>query len=504
MAVLDFAPEFGATFYLSGPVVDMFAQEASFNNPGDPRYVGMLSSLSGLDSPEVRENGEDLVEFDGGVSGPNYYGRRPIVLEGLIYGHSSKEQRSEKIALLRRASNLMRQEGQLIWLPSVENAELVYINVKRQMPLRIEGGWNKTFQLPLIASDPHIYSYNSYNAFTPTPSELLDMENKGDATAWPVYTILGPMTGPISIVNNAEPAPIMLDTDLDFGEALIVDTLKKTVHTTTRAFGSRHNFYKNPTFEGASHYMTMPNGNMTLSIIALPGGKPAAPSTGTKVLQLLRSSSTENTLTMNYEDAIPAASGTTVAAGDQVTAGFSYLAEATPSNGTPAITFTWRNSGGTILGSVQTVLGVDPTDKASTSVWKRFIATSSAAPANTAKVDVGFQFTPFHTVSNTRYYVDAITIEKGGGGQGDYFSATDPLGGHIGYWTGTADASSSWSVTTESDPYGTLAPHYEYVNFAGSAWSGLAPGDNQISVSFAPVGGQVGASFRADWRHTWI
>ena len=118
MAYYPFATEFGAFYKLVGGGVT-----ATFNDPTDPNYVGMLTEVSGLDSPEVRESASDLTQSDGGVHGDFYYGRRPIVLSGRVFGHASVLERNTRLDRARRASNIMRADGVLSWKPAnrVEN-----------------------------------------------------------------------------------------------------------------------------------------------------------------------------------------------------------------------------------------------------------------------------------------------------------------------------------------------------------------------------------------------
>jgi hypothetical protein len=115
-----FAPENDATYRLvNGPHV------AVFNDKLDPDYVGTLSEITGLDSAEVRESFEDLVQADGGVHGDFYYGRRPIVLTGKSYGHPTVALRNYRLDKLLRASNAMRSDATLSWRPSLRTENLI-------------------------------------------------------------------------------------------------------------------------------------------------------------------------------------------------------------------------------------------------------------------------------------------------------------------------------------------------------------------------------------------
>lgn len=144
--------QFGVPFTLIGPD----GSRAVFNDDTDPDYVGLLNSVSGLDSAEVRENFDDRVEADGGVHGNFWYGRRPVVLEGLIR-HTTAADRNAKEQKLLRASNAMRGDAGLSWTPDGSSIAR-RILLRRQQPVRISGAWNKQFMVPLVAENAAIES----------------------------------------------------------------------------------------------------------------------------------------------------------------------------------------------------------------------------------------------------------------------------------------------------------------------------------------------------------
>lgn len=90
---------------------------AVFNDPFDPYYAGMLTEVAGLDSPDIRESAEDLVEADGGIHGNFYFGRRPVTLNGSLFGHASASERDAKLDLIRNATMAMRSDTVLSWVP---------------------------------------------------------------------------------------------------------------------------------------------------------------------------------------------------------------------------------------------------------------------------------------------------------------------------------------------------------------------------------------------------
>jgi hypothetical protein len=145
-------PEVGVKYSLTGPDGTV----ATFNLSTDTNYVGAITEATGLDSPETRENAENITGFDGGVHGNFYYGRRPIVLTGKIFNVKSNKERNEKITKLLQASNAMREDAVLEWTP--EGGEAQFLNVRRAQPTRITGAFDKDFQLSLVSADPRIYS----------------------------------------------------------------------------------------------------------------------------------------------------------------------------------------------------------------------------------------------------------------------------------------------------------------------------------------------------------
>jgi hypothetical protein len=237
--------EINVKYTLTGPD----GTTAVFNDPSDPNYVGMLTEVTGLDSPDVRESADDLVEMDGGIHGDFFYGRRPVVLNGIVLNPSSASARNLRLDLLSRASDAMRGDAVLTWTPSGSVPQ--YIRVRRQQPLRISGAWQKTFQVPLVAADPRIYSSSlntstvvtspsatsagrtypkvypiAYSAAAPLGQLLVT--NAGTSSTFPVLRIYGPGNNP-KVYNFTTGKLIALTYSLGAGDWLTVDTLNRTV-----------------------------------------------------------------------------------------------------------------------------------------------------------------------------------------------------------------------------------------------------------------------------------
>jgi hypothetical protein len=210
----------------------------------------MLTDISGLDNPEVRESADNIVEGDGGIHGSFYYGRRPITMEGMIVNPTSPTNRNQKMTQLMRASNAMRGDAILSWTPA--GGVQQEVAVRKQQPLRITGTWQKTFQLSLVSADPRIYASTqntsnvdassvgdepglgydlTYDLSFPTGTVLgqLFVTNEGNTTTFPTLTLLGPLTNP-AITNYTSNQTISLIYQLNAGETLEIDTLNRTVN----------------------------------------------------------------------------------------------------------------------------------------------------------------------------------------------------------------------------------------------------------------------------------
>jgi hypothetical protein len=145
--------EYGTKFELTGPD----GTRIVFNDSSDKDFVGILSpESSGLDSAEVREDAQDRTDEDGGVHGNFYYGRRPVVLQGTVIA-SSKTDRAEKIAKIKRATNAMRADAQLYWRDAgLGGSKLTWLYLRRQQPVRFSKGWVKDFMIPMVSAYPYI------------------------------------------------------------------------------------------------------------------------------------------------------------------------------------------------------------------------------------------------------------------------------------------------------------------------------------------------------------
>lgn len=213
--------QFGVPYTLIGPD----GTRVVWNNPADPDNIGMISEITGLDSADVRESADDLVEADGGVHGDFYYGRRPITISGIILPRS-KEHRNYCLTRLARATNALRKDAQLMWTPDGGIEQTV--SVRRQVPNRTPGGWVKQFQIGLVSADHRIYSTVYNQAQVAASPWTVAPQNRGIEDTPPVITLYGPMVNPL-IQNFTTGEIIKLDITIAAGDFIVIDTRSATV-----------------------------------------------------------------------------------------------------------------------------------------------------------------------------------------------------------------------------------------------------------------------------------
>ena len=213
----------------------------------DPDWIGFLNpddGVTGLDSAEVRESADLLVEADGGVHGAFYRGRRPFTLNGWIDTNTDLDVMSERIDKLLAATDAMREDGTLTWQESHRPETGVWFRAASG-GARISGRIPKRFTVPLVSADDRIVSttINSEivvpggaggiigftDPFSDPFSESFDVSaqvtvvNAGKKGARPWFTIEGPITNP-QLLNNTTGETIVITYTLAADEFLTIET----------------------------------------------------------------------------------------------------------------------------------------------------------------------------------------------------------------------------------------------------------------------------------------
>lgn len=149
------AYQIGIPYVLTGPD----GTRVVFNDRTDPDFIGFLdpdTGITGLDSPEVRENADTLVEADGGINGNNYYGRRPIILNGMIDPNADIQTVNTRGDRLMAAADAMKGDAILTWTETGRVQTM--LRLRRQQPPRLSGRLPKVFQVPLVSEYDRIVS----------------------------------------------------------------------------------------------------------------------------------------------------------------------------------------------------------------------------------------------------------------------------------------------------------------------------------------------------------
>lgn len=478
------APQFGVKFVLTRG-----AYRVTFNDPTDSDNIGSLTNIEGLDSPEVREQGENLQEFDGGIHADRFYfGRRPVTLSGVIHGHSSISARNTNLQKLMDVTGAMRDDMTITWQPS--GGQEVFLNVRRQQPLRIEGmGLNKTFSAGMIAADPRIYSTATHTqAISGSP---VTVTNAGNTPSPPSILVAGSWASG-GVINIDGDNTFILSQDLPADKSLLLDVLTRAVSLGDRAV-TRKNIYFNPTFTPG---VTLGGGdtpNTTMSIPTSVGDH------GSSSLAFTSSSSAITTMKW------------TLSADENHVSDHHILP---PGTTDLTISMSGLRAPSGVIGPVLFMnvkifdsadVQLSTTDYTGPGVgggtWTPWVQSISGVPSNASyiKVQLGYTFTSI--ASGKSIYIDKMQIEP---------LATDGSFFYPGLttnaaWLGTPDRSTS--VVPGASTHTNPVQGYQYsflglgLDLEGSRWVGLPGGDSVVAVS-----GTLGPGFDAQmtWRDAWI
>lgn len=216
---------------------------AVLNDRTDPDFVGFLTGDDAVTlRRELRTGGQELVEADGGLNGPSYFGRLAMTMQGIIDPQDPQSD-SVRERRLRGATRAMRADAKVAWTPVGETRRRLL--VRRQNDVDVKGRLPKSFQVSLISAQPFVQA-DSEQSLTIVPgaaggeigygSPLASpygssyqatgatvVSYGGDVSAWPRFRIVGPITNP-QILNNTTGRKIGFLYSLADGETLDVFT----------------------------------------------------------------------------------------------------------------------------------------------------------------------------------------------------------------------------------------------------------------------------------------
>ncbi len=253
MPSLPTGPEYGIPFTITSAE----GYEAVLNDTASPNFAGVLAgedALTGLEGAEVRENLTDLVEADGASQGPNWTKARTFTLKPTIWA-ASPALRNERLTRLQRATSALRTDLTVKFTPSGSIPQ--YITARRAQRPQVTGGFAKQMMLAFSAADPRIYSQTSYTSAGILTGSPVNLENQGNAEAWPTLRINGPGTNPTVTSHGVS---LALTTTLTAGQYIDIVT-RPGARTVTKSDGS--DLYASVAFLTSTWWGLLPGLNST-------------------------------------------------------------------------------------------------------------------------------------------------------------------------------------------------------------------------------------------------
>jgi hypothetical protein len=449
--IVPSGPEFGVPYVLTAAD----GQRAVFNDEADPDYVGMLTDISGFDSPEVRENADDLVEMDGGLHGDFYYGRRPITLEGQIMHNGDPFLRNMQVAKLQRASSALREDATLIWTP----------------PSGAVAGFGFNMGFPLSFGQA-------------IPSGQMFLVNQGNAENFPIYYVYGPGTSP-AIVNMTTGTVISMLVSLGLLDVLIVDTRERTVRLAQRSGADDVvNYVLTPGFPAGLNDWAA-RGSVTATV----GADATAPS-GLGQVATVTGATVGTDPWEGLQQSGSAGDMQGLREAQDYTIQFSVKRNSATARNAVALV-TWYTTAGVL---VSTATG--PPVATVNGSWVTY-TTTVTAPTGATRAGLslvidngGVAFTAGESFS-----FDKISMVAGS-------TALFGTGDTAGWmWTSTQYNSQSRQPGTEIN-LDTANDRYGVLDFANTQWGGLVPGSNDVRLSYFSF--STGAKIIAEYRDAWM
>lgn len=195
--------ELGIAYELVGPDGTRIVFGNSNDAQADADWVGWLegdNGISGLDSPEVRDNAALIPAGDGGLHYDFFHGRRPVVVNGVHRPDVTPAAHNLLAQKIKRASNAMRADAILRWTNSGFPERR--LSVRRNGPTRVSVGRRpKTFSLELIDSDYRLLSELEHDSGAKAPNVTFDVDNLGDELASWRWVLTGPNAATIRLRN---------------------------------------------------------------------------------------------------------------------------------------------------------------------------------------------------------------------------------------------------------------------------------------------------------------
>jgi hypothetical protein len=209
-----------------------------------------IRAVSGLEDLSIRSGSIPTPRRDGSIQADHFVSSRDIVMEITVAGEKDSDARADALAALYAQFNRSDDPISLSFKePGYERRHIWARVIGRSVPRNPSSAFLRASTFRLIAEDPRIYSvdkktgimdvYDSATGgfdlpvidfpvnFDPSAATTeVNINNAGDADAYPVITVFGPPTGTLTaleITNTRNGDVLDIDTTLVVDQILTID-----------------------------------------------------------------------------------------------------------------------------------------------------------------------------------------------------------------------------------------------------------------------------------------
>jgi hypothetical protein len=236
-----------------------------------------VTTISGLDDPDVRDSREDNPAYEGETVYATLHGGRTIVLEGRVEAFSLHKLRDMQQAL-RTAFADLSEEKKLYFLTG-NGATDHYIMCKKNQKLQwgeeqTKDNFFRTFQITLRASNPRFLRNRRKNALMAFDDGGITLINEGNFKAQPIIRLRGSLaniefqnTSAIKSDGSYETFKLKSSVTIASGNYYEIDVANNTIRDKlgTNRFSSLDYASDWPTIYPGGNAIFIPSGKCTSS-----------------------------------------------------------------------------------------------------------------------------------------------------------------------------------------------------------------------------------------------
>ena len=207
-----------------------------FLGGGSGEYTYEIQSISGLESPEVR-NGNGLYSgADGGYWVSQYFGHRTVVIKGFSLTRCATDMNNMRKYFIDRLP--IRYVCPII-IEDFDNNYWYIEGCITDVKSELNKAYAMEYQITVVCADPFIYPADNFTDFMPRV-ETYDVELNGEMEncfvpqgalyAFPKITIMGTYTTPFTITNDTTSEFITIDNTATEGtDKTVIDVKNRAI-----------------------------------------------------------------------------------------------------------------------------------------------------------------------------------------------------------------------------------------------------------------------------------